>query len=217
MLSKTLSRKASVVVAMLALASTTLSGSPALAANRFAHHSAAVSPFDTTNCWVIVAQLNGAQPPTTTCLLERLPGQTTRPDTSAELSTSKIASYDARLAAMIGREAISPFSRPRIGTVTCNNSGTAPQLQLWADASYTGSELCLFGQGSNDLSVWGFDNIMTSWNNPNVNNAPSGKIYQGSGETGSSFSFGPGGHNPNVGSGWNDTASSVCISVYPCP
>lgn len=157
---------------------------PALAVGPATQHHADVSLYTAANCWVIVAQLNGTQPPTTTCRLLRRPGETSRPD---------------------------------IGKVTCDNSGNSPQLQLYADANYSGTEPCLFGQGSDDLSVWSFANVMTSWNNPNVHNAPSGKIYKGTGETGASFSFGPGGHSPNVGSGWNDQAQSVCISVYPCP
>jgi len=74
----------------------------------------------------------------------------------------------------------------------------------------------LYGSGANDLSVWNFDQIMSSWSDPGVNNAPWGKIYQGTGETGSSFSFSGGGHNANVGSGWNDKARSVCIWLS-CP
>ncbi|MCA1597459.1 MAG: hypothetical protein LC769_00290 [Chloroflexi bacterium] len=106
--------------------------------------------------------------------------------------------------------------RPDIGPVGCDPSGSSPQLQLWSDAGYSGNELCLYGSGADDLSVWGFDQTMTSWSDPNVNNAPWGKIYQGTGETGSSFSFSGGGHNSNVGSGWNDKARSVCIWLN-CP
>jgi len=189
-LSKKMSRLVRVSATLLALVSVAGAGSPALAKGqlsyRVAHrHSVYVSPYTASNCWVVSAQLNGDQPPTTTCLQERKPSDgNVRPDA--------------------------------FGPVNCDNSGTSPQLQLYADASYQGSELCLFGSGADDLSVWGFDNTMTSWNDPNVSNAPYGKIYMDPGEGGASFGFSGGGHNPNVGSGWNDQASSVCMWLN-CP
>lgn len=106
---------------------------------------------------------------------------------------------------------------PDIGSVGCDSSGSSPQLQLWYDAGYTGTELCLFGQGGANLSYWNFNDQMTSWNDPNVNNAPAGKIYKGDNETGASFGFSRNTRSYNVGSGWNDLTNSVCISVYPCP
>lgn len=171
--------------------------------------SVQTSPINVTNCWVIVAQLNGDQAPVTTCRLTRTPGETVRPDAGAGIHPASQLGH--ALPSSIVR------SRPFIGQVVCDNSSNSPQLQLWTDANSQGNELCLFGQGGDDLSRWSFSNVMTSWNNPGVSNAPSGKLYQGLGNTGDRFPFGPGGRSSNVGSGWNDKAVSVCISVYPCP
>ncbi len=117
--------------AAVAVVGISLPGSHALAARSNAHRNTFVASYTRYNCWIIVARLNGSQPPTTTCLLARSPA-------------------DGEI-------------RPDIGSVACDNSERSPQLQLYADQNFSGSELCLFGQGATDLGTWSFDNVMTSW------------------------------------------------------
>lgn len=143
-------------------------------------------PINITNCRVIAVQLNGSLPATTKCV--------------ASWSTASTST-------------VQPDS---LGSVRCDSTLKSPQLQLFDNIGYdtSGAWLCLFGAGSGRLSNWGFDLKMSSWRDTSVNNSPSGRIYKylDPNPGPDAFNFAPGGSNPNVGSGWNDQARSVCIT-----
>lgn len=97
---------------------------------------------------------------------------------------------------------------PDTGTSWGCSDGNA--LELFDNVGYdrNGTLFCLSGNGSINLNDYGFDNRMSSWKSYQQE----GKVYWDEGDTGTSFNFGRNQGNPNVGSGWNDQASSVCIN-----
>ncbi len=97
---------------------------------------------------------------------------------------------------------------PDTGVTTSCSDGNA--LELFDNVGYdrNGSMLCLSGNGSINLADQLFNDMMSSWKSYQQE----GKVYWNDGDTGASFSFARNQGNPNVGSGWNDQASSVCIN-----
>jgi len=129
-------------------------------------------------CHIINVQLNGDQPATASCGLTQ----------------------DAARRQM----AVSPDTGVTYG---CSDGNA---MQLFDNVGYdrNGTMLCLAGNGSIDLSYYGFNDQMSSWKSYQQR----GRVYWDGGDVGAHFDFEQNGSNPNVGSGWNDQASSVCIN-----
>ncbi len=77
------------------------------------------------------------------------------------------------------------------------------------DYNFGGQTICFHGYGTSNFAPYGMNDRMTSWKSGNWG----GKIYWDENSQGTNFGFAPNQQNANVGSGWNDKASSICIAA----